>query len=91
MRSILESPYKTIFHIRQSCSDASLQKRMPLSLDGRALNVNDCAMDLIDLMSNNDKESPLPPTQFRLLSLIGSLLCVVLLFFSGLYNHSSNI
>lgn len=87
MQTIFNSPYRTVIHIRQKCGDTTLQTPMYVSHDSKNLNIYDCAMDLIDLFKTHRFNFHTNTNQHKFLAFFGSLLCVILILFSSVYNH----
>lgn len=86
LQKILNSDYISVVNIRQRCQDSSLQEPMLISLDGRVLNISDCAMDTIDKI--NFHKRPITRLVFHEnIALVGSILTAFVILAGSIYNN----
>lgn len=86
LQKILNSDYINVINVRQRCQDATLQEPAILSLDGRILNIADCAMDTLDKIKFHRK----PINRLVLhenLALVGSIFAACVILVGSIYNN----
>lgn len=85
LQKILSSDYISVVNLRQRCQDATIQEPMLLSLDGKVLDIEDCAMDTIDRIAFHKK--PIMRLTFHEnLALVGSILTACVILAGSTYN-----
>lgn len=85
MQRVMNGDYMEAVQVRQRCQDAVLYDPILLSVDGKVLNISDCAMDTIDRL-NYHRRRTIVPDLHKNLAVVGSIFAVVLTLATSFYN-----
>lgn len=85
--SVLNTDYMTGRAVRHKCSDAIMNYKMFLSLDGSVIDNSDCVMDEIDLskFSYFNKEKTVEKYKV-IMTIISSIFCTIILLLTSFFN-----